>query len=322
MTTETETVLDRRRLRRNMAFWRALAVFAAIFAIGAALFSSSNFKSLIGQKQIARVSITGTILEDRKQLKLLDKIEESDNVAAMILFVNSPGGTTTGGEAIYQALRRISKKKPVVAQFGTVAASAGYIVGLGTDHIVSRGNTITGSVGVILQWPQVTDLLDKIGVKVNEIKSGPLKAEPSPFGTLNEDARKITEEMVQSSFRWFVSLVEERRGIKAPDVPGLMGGRVFSGRDAKKFDLVDEIGGEEEAVRWLETERGVAKGLDIVDWKPSDAQRFGLSSLVYGAASSLIGNKAGGLLDMMARDRQLSTLGLDGMVSVWHPSEN
>ncbi|MEO1281445.1 MAG: signal peptide peptidase SppA [Pseudomonadota bacterium] len=322
MTIETETVLDRRRLRRNMAFWRALAVFAVILAIGAGLFGSNSFKSLLGQKQIARVSITGTILEDRKQLKLFDKIESSDHVAAVLLYVNSPGGTTTGGEAIYDALRRISKKKPIVAQFGTVAASAGYIVGLGTDHIVARGNTITGSVGVILQWPQVTELLGKIGVKVNEIKSGPLKAEPSPFKPLNEDARKVTEEMVQSSFKWFVSLVEERRGIKAPDVPGLVGGRVFSGRDAKKFDLVDELGGEEEAVRWLETKRGIDKGLEIVDWKPSDTQGFGLSSVVAGAATSLFGNRAGGLVDLMARDRSLSTLGLDGLVSVWHPSEN
>ncbi|MEL7047556.1 MAG: signal peptide peptidase SppA [Pseudomonadota bacterium] len=322
MTVETETVLDRRRLRRNMAFWRALAVFVAVIALGAALLGSSSFDALIGKQQIARVSFTGTIMESRKQLKLLEKIEKEDNVAALLVFVNSPGGTTTGGEAIYQALRRISKKKPVVGQFGTVAASAGYIVGLGTDHIVARGNTITGSVGVILQWPQLNELLGKIGVKVNEIKSGPLKAEPSPFQPLNDDARKVAEEMVQSSFQWFVSLVEDRRGIEAGAVPGLTGGRIFSGRDAKRFKLVDEIGGEEEAVRWLETQKGVTADLDVVDWKPSDTQGFGLSSWVSAAVTSLFGNSAGGLVDLVARDRALSTLGLDGMVSVWHPAEN
>lgn len=322
MTTETENVLDRRRLRRNMAFWRALAVAAVVLAIGVGVFGGSGWKSFIGQKQIARVSITGTILEDRKQLKMLENIEKSEDVAAVLLYVNSPGGTTTGGEAIYQSLRRISKKKPVVAQFGTVAASAGYIVGLGTDHIVSRGNTITGSVGVIIQWPQVSGLLEKIGVKVNEIKSGPLKAEPSPFKELDPKGREVTEEMIASSFQWFVSLVEERRGIKAADVPGLTDGRIFSGRDAVRYKLVDSIGGEEEAVAWLQKERGIAEGLDIVDWKPSEPSPFGLSSALSGLAGSLFGNSAQGLVELVASDRSLSTLGLDGMLSVWHPSEN
>lgn len=322
MTNETETILDRRRMRRTMGFWRALAVIAAVLAVGLALFGTGSLKSLMGQKQIARVSISGTIMEDRKQLKMLEEIEKSDDVAAVLLYVNSPGGTTTGGEAIYEALRRISEKKPVVAQFGTIAASAGYIVGLATDHIVSRGNTITGSVGVLIQWPQVNDLLDKIGVKMNEIKSGVLKAEPSPFKPLDENGRKVTQEMIDSSFQWFVSLVEERRGLKAADVPGLLEGRVYSGRDAKRFNLVDEIGGQKEAVSWLEKEKGIPSGLEVVDWKPQEASTFGLTGAVSGLVGSLFGNSAQGLVELLARNRALSTLGLDGMLSVWHPSEN
>ena len=131
---------------------------------------------LWSEDQIARVSITGTIMEDREQLKMLQNIADADHVQALIVYVNSPGGTTTGGEALYDGLRRIAEKKPVVAQFGTVAASAGYIVGLATDHIVSRGNSITGSVGVIVQWPEVTELLEKLGVQMNTVKSGRLKA--------------------------------------------------------------------------------------------------------------------------------------------------
>ena len=148
-------------------------------------------------------------------------------------------------------MRTLAQKKPVVAQFGTVAASAAYIAGLATDHIVARGNTITGSVGVIVQWPEVVQLLDKIGVKMNEVKSGPLKASPSPFEPLDDASRKVAEGMVNDGFKWFVGLVETRRSVKAADIPGLLDGRIFSGREALQVKLVDQIGGEEEAVKWL-----------------------------------------------------------------------
>lgn len=319
---DTETVLDRRRLRRHLGVWRAAAIAGVTLAIGAYLYNGDTVASLTGRDQIARVTLEGTITEDRKKLKLLKKIAEADHVAALLLFVNSPGGTTTGGEALYEALREVSKKKPVVAQFGTVAASAGYIVGLAGDHIVSRGNTITGSVGVIVQWPEVSDLLDKVGVKMNEVKSGILKATPSPFQPLDEEGRKITSEMVKESYGWFVSLVEERRGIKATDVPGLTDGRIFSGRQALTYKLVDAIGGEAEAVSWLETEKGIAKDLKIVDWKPSDGSRFGLTNIAADLARSATAGALAALGERVGQSAALRGFSLDGLVSVWHPSEN
>ena len=248
---ETETVLDRRRLRRSVSFWRGAGIAGLALAVGAMAFGGDKLATLAGQKQIARIAIEGTISEDRDQLKMLKDIADAEHVSGVILYVNSPGGTTTGGEALYEGLREIAKKKPLVAQFGTVAASAGYIVGLATDHIVARGNTITGSIGVIVQWPEFVQLLDKVGVKMNEIKSGPLKASPSPFEPLNEGGRKVAEGMVNDGFKWFLSLVETRRGIKPEDVPGLKDGRIFSGREALDAKLVDEIGGEDQAVAWL-----------------------------------------------------------------------
>jgi protease-4 len=168
---ETETVLDRRRLRRSVTFWRAAGLAAVLIAIGALTLSGDKLATLAGEKQIARVTIEGTITEDRDQLKMLKDIADDSSVSGVLLYVNSPGGTTTGGEALYESLRALAAKKPVVAQFGTVAASAAYIAGLATDHIVARGNSITGSVGVIVQWPEFVQLLDKVGVKVNEVKS-------------------------------------------------------------------------------------------------------------------------------------------------------
>ncbi|MDX2289230.1 MAG: signal peptide peptidase SppA [Hyphomicrobiaceae bacterium] len=322
MTTETETVLDRRRLRRKMALWRALAVLALAITIGVALASRDDFAALFGKKQIARVTISGTITEDRDQLRMLKRIAEADNVAGLILFVNSPGGTTTGGEALYAALRDVSEKKPVVAQFGTVAASAGYIVGLATDHIVARGNTITGSVGVLMQWPEVSGLLNTVGVKMNEVKSGTLKAEPSPFKPADGEALRVAQEMIDDGFRWFVGLVEERRGVKVTDIPGLREGRIFSGRQALELKLVDEIGGEPEAKLWLETKRGIDKDLDVVDWKPRDS---GADTWLMGSARNLgravVGGGLAGLGEAVGAAGGLTTLGLDGLVSVWHPAE-
>ena len=320
MTTETDTLLERRRLRRRLSLWRALAIaalVAAVFVLGTA---GGKMSEVLGEKQIARVAIEGTILENREQLELLKRIGEADNVKGVLVFVNSPGGTTTGGEALFVALRDLAKKKPVVAQFGTIAASAGYIVGLGADYIVSRANTITGSVGVLIQWPEVSQMLDKIGVKFNEIKSGPLKAVPSPFEPLNEEGQQVTKSMIDEGFRWFLSLVETRRNIKPADIPGLVQGRVFLGREALSLKLVDAIGGEEQAVDWLCTTRKVDEDAKVVDWKPQSSSSFGLWSSVGSAVQGLFGQSSLGR--MLAGDPNLSTLGLDGLVSVWHPSEN
>lgn len=317
---ETETVLDRRKLRRSLSLWRAAGVVGLALAIGAFAFSG-NLDKLTGEKQIARVAIEGTITESREQLKMLKDIAEADHVAGVLLYVNSPGGTTTGGEALYESLREIVKKKPLVAQFGTVAASAGYIVGLASDHIVARGNTITGSVGVIVQWPELVDLMDKIGVKVNEVKSGPLKASPSPFERLDEGGRKVAEGMVNDGFKWFLALVEERRGIKTADVPGLNEGRIFSGREALAAKLVDQIGGEDQAVAWLKETKNVDKDAKVVDWKPSTGSSFGLGAMASTLIGKIFGVEAGNLANIVLRDRTVATLGLDGLLSVWHPSE-
>jgi protease-4 len=320
MTPETETVLDRRRLKRHLSFWRVLAVLAAAAAIGSLVVAGGD--GLTERRQIARVSVEGLITESREQLQMLKKIAEAKYVAGVIVHVNSPGGTTTGGEALFEALRRISEKKPVVAQFGTVAASAAYIAGLGTDYIVARGNTITGSVGVIMQWPEFTELMAKLGVKMNEIKSGPLKANPSPFQPLDEAGRRLTQQMIMDGQRWFLSLVAARRNLKTADVPGLEEGRVFSGREAVGLKLVDEIGGEAEAVRWLEEKRNVPKDLKVVDWKPRRSFDWPVGGALAAFAGRFVGAAAQEISSGLVGERGLATLGLDGLVSVWHPHEN
>ncbi len=323
MSLEIEAVLDRRQMRRRVTFWRSAAIMVIGLMLGALMFGSDNLSALTGSKQIARIAIEGTITDDRDQIALLKKIKDAKNVEALIVFVNSPGGTTTGGESLYLALRDVASAKPVVAQFGTVAASAGYIVGLGTDHIVARGNTITGSVGVLAQWPEISELLGKLGVKFNEVKSGELKAAPNPFEPATEASRKVMQDTIDDGFRWFLSLVEERRGVKAQSIDGLVQGRIYSGRQALERKLVDEIGGETEAVKWLETQRGVTKDLKVVSWKPAPESPW---SQVTGSAGSAAGAFArsivNGMVEGIALAPSVGRLGLDGLVSVWQPQEN
>jgi protease-4 len=235
----------------------------------------------------------------------------------VILDINSPGGTTTGGEAMYDAIRRLAEKKPVVAVCGTLATSAAYIVALATDRIFVYGNTITGSVGVIFQWADVSELMRTLGVKVEEVKSGPLKAVPNPFEPTDEKGRVLAAEMVQEAKVWFVDLVGKRRNLEPSAVPGLTDGRVYSGRQALALKLVDEIGDERAAKKWLQKERDVTPGLSVVEWKPK-SESGGIWGWLFGPIASFFGVTAGNFASLFGQVSE--GLRLDGLVSLWHPA--
>lgn len=319
MSQDIDMILDRRRLRRKLGFWRIAAILALLITIGALVARGND--SGFGSPQIARLTFEGTIAEDRKMLKLIRDIGDDDNVKGVLLFVNSPGGTTAGGEGLYEAMRKVAKKKPVVAQFSTLATSAGYIIGLSADHIVARANTITGSVGVLMQWPQVTELFKKIGVEMKTIRSGNLKAMPNPFEPDDPQARAVTQQMVDEGFDWFLSLVETRRSISVDQVPGLRDGRIFSGRFAHTHKLVDEIGGEMEAVQWLKDKRGVDKDVKVVDRMPSENDFFGFGAGAR-ALSAMWDSTLARVFGPFHGVFTSQELRLDGLLSVWHPQEN
>ncbi|MGI9387946.1 MAG: signal peptide peptidase SppA [Methyloligellaceae bacterium] len=322
MSLEAEALADRRRLQRRLTVWRIGAVVLAIALIAGLVMSSGYIdQTLPGTNQIARVSITGLIQDDRKKLRLLKKIAETDRVKAVLLHINSPGGTTTGGESLFEAIRGVSEKKPVVALFGTIATSAAYIAGLATDRIVSRGNTITGSVGVIFQWAEVSELLGKFGVKVEEIKSGTLKANPSPFKPADEAGLALAQEMVSEAHQWFLDLVAKRRGIDPASIDGLKEGRIYSGRQAHTLKLVDEIGGETVAIKWLESKHGISPKLKIMDWKVTRDTPFSLISGLTNALKIFTGLPMERLIGLTGADQTISGLRLDGLISVWHPAE-
>jgi protease-4 len=316
MAQRADDLIDRRRLRRKLTFWRALTIIVILLAIGgiAAWFGGDGTGS---GSHIAKVRITGTITQDDKLLERLEKIRKSPRVAGVIIQIDSPGGTTTGGESIYEAVRKIAAEKPVVAEVGTLAASAGYMIASATDHIVARQSSIVGSIGVLIQYPDVTGLMDKIGIKQEEVKSSPLKASPSPFKPTNEEERAMVRRLIMDSYDWFVDIVASRRSMTREQALALADGSIFTGRQGLQNKLVDALGGEEEAVAWLES-KGVAPDLRVIEWKPKE----GTASLLL--SQSLVRNiaRALGLPEQsgdVVRELGMERLFLDGLVSVWHP---
>jgi len=319
MSLNADEIVDRRRLRRKLSFWRVIAVIVAVVAV-VALISSAGGGDAVRSftPQVARITISGFISEDRNQLQLIERLAKEQSVKGVIVSINSAGGSTVGGEALYQALRKLAEEKPTVAQMGTIAASAAYMAAIATDHIVARRATLTGSIGVLLQYPEISQLLDKIGVEVEEIKSAPLKAEPSPFHPATEEAKAVMSGVIADSFQWFVDMVAERRGLPRETAVRLADGRILTGGQALAAKLVDEIGGEEAARTWLEKEKGVAKDLPVRDWTPkSSGGVFPLSeAVVVWIAREL------GLLPEVVRGLGINRLlpdrlNLDGLLSVW-----
>ncbi len=330
MAYDADTMAERRRLTRRLSLWRVLAVVAgclAVVGLAVGLFGRSGFGG--GGDHLARVTISGVITGDRATLRLLEGLRSS-SAKAVLLVIDSPGGTVPGSEALYDGIRRVSEKKPVVAVVNNLAASGGYIAALGADRIVARQTSLVGSIGVLFQFPNVSQLLDKVGVKFEVVRSAPLKASPSGLEPTSPEARAAVNALVQESYDWFKGMVKARRNLTDAELAVVSDGRVFSGRQGVGLKLVDEVGGEREAVAWLEREKGLAKDLPVRDVrKPSGLQDFGLASSV---ASTLAGTLAQSArqagLEGWARNLERAAdkaeaMTLDGMVAIWQPaSEN
>lgn len=220
--------------------------------------------------RIARLSVTGMILNDPARDAVIVALAADDDVRAIIVRIDSPGGTTVASEVIFEELREAGRNKPIVAVMDGVAASGGYITALAADHIVARGNTMTASIGVIAQYPQVSGLMDKLGVEMREMRSSPLKAAPSPFSPATDAALAVQRAMIDDSYAWFRGLVADRRGLSGPALDAVADGRVLTGRMALDAGLVDAIGGEDVAIAWLEDARGVVPGLPVRDARTED----------------------------------------------------
>lgn len=320
MTSDIEHILDRRGLRKKLSFWRIATIIIFAVLLLALLKSAGAFSGLSSSRaHIARIPISGVITEDRKLLKLIKQAQDDDSVKGVVLVINSPGGTTVGGEAIFHAVRNLAKAKPTATSVGTLAASAGYMIATASDHIVARHSSIVGSIGVIFQYPQAGELLDKLGVQLKEVKSSPLKAEPSPFHTPPPEAIQVIQNLIDDSYAWFVDLVTERRPLNRQQVLKVADGSVYSGNQGLKLKLIDALGGEEKAKEWLVKEKGLNESLELIDWNiPKDRSSFPFLSLVN---TWILGNGLNSSESFESKSLQKiipRRLFLDGLLSVWH----
>jgi protease-4 len=308
---------DRRRLSRKLSFWRIAAFACLVLAAGVLsfrLFSANGPGPL--QPHIARIAVEGVITGDRDTLKIFDDVAKS-HAAGVIISIESPGGTTTGAERLYDHIRALAAKKPVVAVVGGMAASGGYIAALGADRIVAQGNSLVGSIGVLFQFPNVGKLLDTLGVKMEEVKSSPLKAAPNGFEPTSPEARAALAALVKDSFDWFKGLVRDRRHLDAAALDAVSDGKVYTGRQALGLKLIDALGSEQDAITWLEEEKHIARNLPVRDWrKRAGLQRLGIFGVSAGIAT-LFGYEELALALQNAESATDPKI-VDGLMSIWH----
>ena len=277
MSVEAEVFEQAKKRARRKGFLFALFLVFLVFAILTALNGFLDFERK--SPHIARIKIHGPIFDDFNLNGLIYDLGLDPNVKAVVVHINSPGGSVVGAESIFVALSQLSQEKPSVSVLGETATSGGYLIAAATDQIISRSNTLTGSIGVILQYPNLSKLLKNIGIDINTLRSSDLKASINLFEQPSAKAIKEHKQIIDETFLWFKELVAEKRKLSAINMKKVSQGGVFTGREAKKLGLVDFIGGEREAVKYLEEKLGI-KGLPIVDWV-SSKESLSLFDLIF-----------------------------------------
>jgi len=322
MSLDADHIVDRRRMRRKLTFWRVTAVLVAIAAVAALAYAvAPRATGLAGTNYIARVKIEGLIRGNRERVESLDRLGRSTAAKAVIVEIDSPGGTTAGSEQLYDALVRLKGKKPMVVVVGGLAASGGYITALAADHIIAHETSLVGSIGVLFQYPNVTELLKTLGVQVETIKSSPLKAAPSGFEPTSPEARAAIESIVRDTYAWFKRLVQTRRSMDPALLERVTDGRVFTGRQGLDLKLIDGLGDERAAVAWLTKEKNIPANTPVRDYKLET--RLGDLSFLHLAAVTLL--ESVGLRTLAQRVenwgtlRAVERLNLDGLLALWHP---
>jgi protease-4 len=259
---EADFLLDRRRLKRRLVLWRVVAVVAVLAALATVVAVALPGAFPVG-RHVVRVRVSGVITADRRLIEAVSALAKDKDVAAVVLAVDSPGGSVAGGESLHDALVRVAVVKPLVTVMGGTAASAGYMISVPSARIFANQATLTGSIGVILETGNAAGLLDKLGLSAEAIISGPLKDQPSFTHGLSPGGRQYLQALVSDLFGQFVTMVAEGRHMDEASVRELADGRAFTGRQALHLGLVDEIGGEPEARDWLEREKHIPADLPI-----------------------------------------------------------
>lgn len=307
MPQQSDLLIDRKRLKSQLTSWRAIAL-VAIFGSFAFFFAGTGPHKKITNPRgdyIAQITIEGMMVDDPKRDEIMKQVKEDNRAKAVLVRFDSPGGTTVGGEEIFIQLRDIAKKKPVVGVMHTLCASACYMASLGTDHVVAREGTLTGSIGVFMQSVEVSRLADRLGITPITVKSGPNKDAPSLTEPFTPEQRKVVQELITDAYERFVGMIVDRRQLDSEKVHLLADGRVYTGAQALKLNLIDGLGGNEEALAWLAETHKINPDLELREIKPDTE---------YESLMDKLGQATG--LKIFTK----SPIALDGLVSIWHPS--
>ncbi len=303
MSLESDLLLDRRRLKRRLSFWRGFSVLAVLAAVLAVVLRFGG----IEWPHVARLTVSGIITDDRRLVEQVRDLADDDAVKALLVEIDSPGGSVAGGEDLHDAIAAVAAKKPVVAVMGGLAASAGYMIAVPATRIFARPATLTGSIGVLLESGDIGGLLARVGITPETIVSGPLKDQPSLTHPLSPQGREVLQGLVMDMYAQFVSMVAEGRHMDEARVRELADGRAYTGRQALALGLVDQLGGETEARDWLAHDRQIPRRLPVEDVETRSLAERALSASL------------GPLLQATLKTIAGQGLRLDGGWAIWQP---
>ncbi len=298
MSLETDLLIDRRRLKRRLLFWRGAAVLAVLLLVVLGL----GRLGAGARPHVARLVVSGIITDDPRLTRSIAALAGDASVRALLVEIDSPGGSVAGGESLHDAIARVAAVKPVVTVMRGLAASAGYMIAVPAARIYASEATLTGSIGVLLETAEVSGLLSRLGVTAGAIVSGPLKNQPSLTAPLSPEGREVLQGLVMDMYDQFVGMVAVGRHMDVTQVRALADGRPYTGRQALKLGLIDAIGGEPEARAWLAA-HGVAESLPV--------QRLETRTL----AERTLGATLGPLMKVVG----FQGLNIDGALAIWQP---
>ncbi len=258
---------------------KVLIFFALILVVIVVLSFLTTFslKTPLSDK-VALVRITGMIVDSTDVIEELKEYENDNSIKAVILRVDSPGGAVAPSQEIYEEILKLKGKKKVVVSMGTVAASGGYYISAPADKIVANAGTLTGSIGVIMEIPNISGLMQKIGVETQVIKSGEHKDIASMFKSLQPEEKQILQNVLDDVHNQFIQAVSEGRGMKFEEIKKLADGRIFTGRMAKEAGLIDELGNLQDAIRLAGKLTGIEGEPEVVQKK----EKFSVLNLLKG----------------------------------------
>lgn len=306
MSLETDLLLDRRRLKRRLVLWRTLAV---LVLVGAVLAGMRERLSLFGGQHVAHLVVSGLITDDPKLDAAVAALAKDSQTAALMVEIDSPGGSVSGGENLHDAIAAVADKKPVVAVMDSIATSAGYMIAVPAARIFAQQATLTGSIGVLLPTGDASGLLKTLGISVDEIVSGPLKDQPSYVKPLSPEGRAVLQGLVMDLYDQFVTMVASGRHMDPDTVRALADGRAYTGRQALKLGLVDAIGGRPQAREWLAS-KGVSEDLP-------------LETVTTGSLTDrMFAGSLGGLFGSLWKSVVSQGVMLDGAWSIWQRPGN